>query len=430
MKKESIYNYSTEIEVEQERKRLIYNTKSRKLLDFTGLEFSNLSEDEEKILFANGFLVEQSIDEAEQSRYYEINTIYQTKILSLTIIPTADCNFKCVYCYQTSKEKYINADTVERIIRFLDKNVKYFSSVSITWFGGEPLLCKREVLQIMQKAKEICRKYKRPLTGYMTTNGYELDVDFFEKALNNGLRYYQITIDGEPEDHNFQRPHCKNNDSYEKIMENLLCISKEITNKRFEIGIRVNVSSKNLEKMPKFIERISIMFANDKRFVLIWQWVRDWGGDKIKTETLVPNVVCKELMKLTMEKNMNCYEMLSCNSGTDMCEASYKNGYVFNYTGKVYKCAMKTFDNPEDDINCIGVLNRYGEIEVDIQKEAKWILPTTKDSCYKCVFFPICMGNACPYTAVYRNKKSCIVFKDLIPSQMEAMYHKGNYIKL
>lgn len=50
MKKESIYNYSTEIEVEQERKRLIYNTKSRKLLDFTGLEFSNLSEDEEKIL--------------------------------------------------------------------------------------------------------------------------------------------------------------------------------------------------------------------------------------------------------------------------------------------------------------------------------------------------------------------------------------------
>ena len=430
MMKESIYNYKINLSIKDEYKSFIFNTRSRKLLDFTGQQLSNLSPTQEKILRNNGFLVDDDIDESQLALYYRINKIYQNKLLSLTIIPTADCNFKCVYCYQTSKNAYIDREVVENIIKYIEKNVQYYSALSITWFGGEPLLCKDEVLYIIKKAKNLCLKHNKPFVSYMTTNGYELDLNFFTKSLKNGLRYYQITIDGDSNIHNLQRPHILHSDSFERIIDNLSLISKNTDKLRFEIGIRINVSKKSLATMPVFIEKLSELFAADKRFVLIWQWVRDWGGDRIDKGLTISNTVCKDLMKISMEKGMRCYEVLSCNSGTDICEAAYKNGYVINYVGKVYKCAMKTFDNPEEDMNCIGELNNRGDIEIDEIKEAKWLLPKIRDDCYACVFFPMCMGNACPFTSVYKNKQTCIVFKSLIPTQIESMYARQNFISL
>lgn len=430
MKKESIYNFSANININGKPLYLIYNTLSHKLVDFTDQSFSSLTDTQERIMEDNGFLIDENINETQLAQYYRLTTIFDKKLLALTIIPTADCNFRCIYCYQNSKKSYIDNNTVEKIISFLERNVQFYSAVSITWFGGEPLLCKKEVLYITEKANAICKRNKTAFVSYMTTNGYELDLDFFKSALSSGLRYYQITIDGNREIHNAQRPHKNNNNSYDKIVSNLTAISENISRTRFEIGIRINVSSESLTTMPEFIDTLANLFASDKRFVIIWQWVRNWGGDRINKDLVMSNTPCSDLTRLSIKKGLRCYEGLSCNSGTDICEATYKSGFVINYSGKVYKCSMRTFENPEDDINQIGYLDANGKLKIDIQKEAMWLLPKIDEKCYDCVFFPQCLGNSCPFTSIYMNKRTCINHKKLIPVQMESMYLSGRYITI
>lgn len=427
MVKESIYNYSTSITLGDKVKQLVYNTRSRRLINFTNRSFQEISSQEERILIEQGFLVSDTRDECVEMEYDRLCRIFQKEMLSLTIIPTSDCNFRCVYCYQTASDGYITSSVINNIISYLEKNARYYKAVSISWFGGEPLLCKNEVLEILQQAALICKKNKVSLVSYMTTNAYELDLVFFEKALSYGLRYYQITIDGLAEEHNSQRPHCTNNDSYEKIIKNLTEIAKQFQTKRFEIGLRVNVSSNNIGSMERFTDEMVRLFGHDRHFVMIWQWVRDWGGNRLDKKSLISNDACRKLMDDSIKKGLRCHEILSCQAGTDTCEAMYKSGLVFNFDGNVYKCAMRVFNADEHKKNCVGKLLENGNIVFDKGIEAQWLLPTVRQSCYSCVFFPLCMGNACPFTMVYRNEHTCIVFKNLIPDQMKTMYLKGNY---
>ena len=179
--------------------------------------------------------------------------------------------------------------------------------------------------------------------------------------------------------------------------------------------------------MERFTDEMVRLFGHDRHFVMIWQWVRDWGGNRLDKKSLISNDACRKLMDDSIKKGLRCHEILSCQAGTDTCEAMYKSGLVFNFDGNVYKCAMRVFNADEHKKNCVGKLLENGNIVFDKGIEAQWLLPTVRQSCYSCVFFPLCMGNACPFTMVYRNEHTCIVFKNLIPDQMKTMYLKGNY---
>ena len=53
--------------------------------------------------------------------------------------------------------------------------------MEIAWFGGEPLLAKEIIVEIMSRVREICLKNKKPFYSNITTNGYELDIKTFER---------------------------------------------------------------------------------------------------------------------------------------------------------------------------------------------------------------------------------------------------------
>ena len=95
-----------------------------------------------KILFDNGILVEEDKNELEYLQFLYEREVVRNQELSLTLITTRQCNLRCVYCY----EKHENLVMSEKIYHSLElyikeslKNRKY-SGVSITLFGGEPLL--------------------------------------------------------------------------------------------------------------------------------------------------------------------------------------------------------------------------------------------------------------------------------------------------
>lgn len=64
-------------------------------------------------------------------------------VYNITIAPTMDCNFHCYYCFETPTKGLISNETIRRISKYISET-KDASVVNLTWFGGEPLLAKKQ----------------------------------------------------------------------------------------------------------------------------------------------------------------------------------------------------------------------------------------------------------------------------------------------
>ena len=71
-----------------------------------------------------------------------------TNILNLTVLPTEQCNFRCVYCYESFCRGGMSPVVVTALERFLDLRAPGLDRLSIAWFGGEPLLAADVVERI------------------------------------------------------------------------------------------------------------------------------------------------------------------------------------------------------------------------------------------------------------------------------------------
>lgn len=426
----NIKNSQYNIFVDDKEQLLIFNTLTKNLIAvptekaqrvhnaLKKADFSKLTEKELKSLIDERFIVDSTIDESDTAIIEYNKIIYDNTSLNLVIIPTMSCNFDCIYCPQKHENAYMSDEVVNSIINFVKRNVNKLQKIMIEWFGGEPLLCKKTVIKLMKEISEICNKNKILLISSMTTNGYELDLDTFNELVKYGVRYYQISIDGNQFTHNKMRPHKVNSDSFEKIVSNLTAIKNNSNCKRVSIGIRINVSTNNYCEIDDLIKFYYSLFSNDNRFKLMWQWVRDWGGAIEKQEARENlkshSEICRKFYQYCVENNLNCVDYMSCRTGQNICEACKINGFVINYNGNIYKCAMM-LDHPEmHEQNKIGVLEPQGKMNVDINKIAKWIVTKSpKNKCRTCSSFPQCMGVPCPLSVNIKSKDICVVDKSL-----------------
>ena len=60
--------------------------------------------------------------------------------LHLVVLPTEACNFRCFYCYEDFKLARMREDVVRGLERLLEARAPSLEHLSISWFGGEPLL--------------------------------------------------------------------------------------------------------------------------------------------------------------------------------------------------------------------------------------------------------------------------------------------------
>ena len=113
-------------------------------------------------------------------KYYD--KIYD-KMLSLTIMPTELCNFRCRYCYEKFEKGKMQEDIYKGIVKYLQKNLSSYSGLDISWFGGEPLLALDIIEKMSTDIYELCKLLKKPYMAGMTTNGYLLTPEVVERLL-------------------------------------------------------------------------------------------------------------------------------------------------------------------------------------------------------------------------------------------------------
>ncbi|WP_028520896.1 radical SAM/SPASM domain-containing protein [Ruminococcus flavefaciens] len=194
--------------------------------------------------------------EEEHTKFKKISDIISTKKnndLSLTIIPTYNCNFRCEYCFEKKIQDMgakvlgstMTPEIVDAVFRYVDKiKAEGRNLHDICFFGGEPFLKNnyKIVEYVCEKAAE------RDIRLSCITNGYDLE-HYIELIKNNNFSSVQITLDGVGEAHDQRRFLAGGKGSFDKITENVELALKNGIN----IFLRTNVNKKNVSEIKKLI---------------------------------------------------------------------------------------------------------------------------------------------------------------------------------
>ena len=150
---------------------------------------------------------------------------------------TKECNFNCSYCYQEKTNEFMGEDVAIKLVDFAynDAIANNKKNASISFYGGEPLLCKNLIYRVV----EYCKKNVGVKFDFkMTTNGWYLDKDFINYASENNFDI-ALSIDGIKIAHDKNRV-TKDN---EKTFDTIISVAKELLSKLPNSSAMLTVNS-------------------------------------------------------------------------------------------------------------------------------------------------------------------------------------------
>jgi len=292
-----------------------------------------------------------------------------SKIFNLIILPTEKCNFRCTYCYEDFEFGRMSGSVATAIKRLISRRISGLSSLSISWFGGEPLLAKDIVQDIGSFSHKICEERGVRFRASFTTNGYLLTPDLFSYFLDISHREYQITLDGDEEWHDRTRVQANRKATFSKIWSNL--ISYKNISGNFSIMLRLHVHRDNIESQKRLYARLQSEILDDKRFYTYFHKVSNLSPDRKidegvldrksyldAIEYITNSAAGANAKKPKSEEHLDGY----------ICYAAKPNSLMIRANGDIGKCTVAL----NDDRNRIGRINGDGTLELSNAKLQRW----------------------------------------------------------
>lgn len=293
------------------------------------------------------------------------------RILSLILLPTEKCNFRCTYCYEDFAIGRMQQPIVEGIKRLISRRVSSLDRLSLSWFGGEPLLAKDVVIDIGTYAYELCRENGVSFQSGFTTNGYLLTPELLNRFVGISHNEYQITLDGDDEWHDKTRVMANRKPTFEKIWKNL--VSYRQCQGDFRISLRLHLHRENIESVRRLYALITSTLLHDPRFGIYFHKVSNLdAASSIQEEVLgreeyldaINYIVGSESQlqppgKAISEEHLEGY----------ICYASKPNSLMIRADGRIGKCTVAL----NDDRNNIGRIREDGTLHVANEKLRPWL---------------------------------------------------------
>lgn len=377
----------------------IAKAKVEALLDNTTID-GNFSEYSIEAQLVNaGIFVEDIIDEDKLLKEMYKKTVVP-EMLSLTIIPTERCNFRCVYCYENFENNDMADETINNIAEYVEKNIDGYKGLYVSWFGGEPLERMDVILKLSRCFIEICKRHQKRYLAGITTNGYSLDWSTFQQLRKLFVVDYQVTLDGLKSRHNRARRTSEGGDTFERIITNLKAISRGTKSSSFQITVRTNLTNSAMYEFDEFIDFYIKEFGDDKRFSLLLRFVMDMGGNAIHEieEEIMKDEQIEQMYErlLKRERLPDFTTDIFLNPGEAVCYAAKENTYVLDTEGNMHKCTVCFEDKKAFTLSCVGKIGNKGEFIKNIPNHEKWICKSLCPNVTRCFFAPICLGESCP----------------------------------
>jgi uncharacterized protein len=121
--------------------------------------------------------------------------------LHLILFVTEQCNFRCTYCYEEFKRNGMKPEVIEGVQNLVDRRGPNLDHLSISWFGGEPLLAQRTILSLCRSIEALSVKHGFARQDSITTNGFLLDTESARRLIDARVSTFQISLDGPADYH-------------------------------------------------------------------------------------------------------------------------------------------------------------------------------------------------------------------------------------
>ncbi len=116
---------------------------------------------------------------------------------------TAQCNMRCKYCYVSHRADTMTFDTARAAVDLALNSAD--PRIGLIFFGGEPLLCRDLIEEIVSFSTQKAARTGRSKVFYkITTNGLLLDESFLAYAREHDI-FIALSIDGTEKAHDAHR---------------------------------------------------------------------------------------------------------------------------------------------------------------------------------------------------------------------------------
>jgi uncharacterized protein len=367
---------------------------------------THLSDDGLKELCEGGFFVPSDLDEG--NIVSQILDHEREKEFLIIILPHENCNFRCVYCYETFERGKMEPDIIVGLKAFAGRKAKETRCLSISWFGGEPLLARNVIYELSDSFMDSCERNGTLYKSSMTTNGYFLTPDVVDLLLQRKVNHFQVTLDGPETVHNRTRKLAGGGGTYRKILDNLT--EMRYRDDKFSVRIRVNFNEDNAPFMEQHLSELSALFRDDPRFYVAFNTIGQWGGPNDSTFDVCDNESASRIYLQLAEKTLKSGfsdQIIKglLTSHSNACYAARESSIIVSSDGTVYKCTVAF----EDSHNHVGTLTKDGQLLIDQSRQNLWTGFNDKNTskCTSCTFFSACQSRHCPLVAMDQNEPPC-----------------------
>lgn len=370
--------------------------------------FKELSSGLLRELYSAGFLTDG--DEYESLKERQKKRQEEDKDVHLIIAPTMACNFSCSYCIETGQLRNgrMDEDTSDAVIRFAEKLLEDADAetLSVIWFGGEPLLETGIIGKISKELISLCDRRGIFYEAAVYTNGYflsEKNIRLLEECRVKNIR---ISMDGSRKSHDAMRYLKSGAGSYDRIMENL-----EIPT-AIQYRIRCNLTKANLGEYEVLVRNLKAIREKSGNTIYVtperMRVEKEVSGDlkelELPYEEYYEAYLKLKDLKVCAEPD-TASDALRGKKHGQVCNAVRKYSFCIDEKGNIYKCNW--FFGMQEHV--IGTVFDATPESLRETEEGRMFLESRiagREKCRECKMLPICLGR-CIHSWGIEGKYDC-----------------------
>lgn len=316
-------------------------------------------------------------------------------INKISMVVSAACNFKCLYCYEgdvckSSQPEYMTWDIAKRGIDLITGK-----SAEINFFGGEPLLN----FHLIKKIVDDCKSKELNINFTVTTNGSLITPEIAKYLFDSGFAVI-VSIDGPENVHNKMRRFANGAPSFSATWNGIKILQNTFPAKRLVFSGVLTALYPYPEQLYNALKSMALSRLSLNTVSAPGEKGIDLDEDAIMTVMEGDKAVCEAILSdetfpVTKYLPISQYMrfLIKGERRRTRCDAGIDNVAVAA-NGKIYLC-HRFIGQPQFEMGDVWNNMNYG-------KQAKMLLRSQSyNECSKCWARNICGGPCMHDSFVY-----------------------------
>ncbi len=328
---------------------------------------------------------------------------------SVILLPTYQCNLKCIYCYANSRPTFsspMKYEIAKKSIDYVVSNAVKSGQplVKLSFHGGgEPTIAWDLLKKSVNYARSLCETNEIKLITYITTNGV-LTRNKLEWIQDN-ISHIQVSIDGPESIQNFHRPKINGDGSFKEVIKTIEFF--EIN--KCDYGLQTVITKHSVNKIEEILDFFdSITDQKSIHIEPVFQCGRclltntEEPGNNIFTRNFINGIKYAYKKKIKIHSSLLRFNFF----GHYFCGAGGKNFFI-TPQGYITSCLeISSVDDKREKYFIYGYYNQ-GTKDFEINQSRLDYLQSRNIfnliECQSCAFKWLCAGDCMAKASINGN---------------------------